>query len=225
MNEEDIRKEAEEISKELHEVKHEVRKSSPMWWILGAVLALLIITMVVPYYGVQIDPHPKNIPLIDEILPQDVSLNENNSQDYKELVDPFDSVVRQVASKVASESCNENKICQTKAVYYFVRDNIDYVSDPIAKEYLEEPREVLVTQAADCESGTMLLAAMLESIGVNAEMVFIPGHAFLRIQLANARNKYKQPDGWIYLDWTCNNCEFGDIPYQNVEKHKSFVNV
>ena len=225
MNEDDIQKEAEEISKELEQAKKEIKKASPMWWILAAVLALLVIMMVVPFYGVSLDPEPKNIPTIDEVLTQDIVLNENHSKDYQELVNPLDSVIRQTSSKVASESCNENKICQAKAVYYFVRDNIDYVSDPIAKEYLEEPREVLVTQAADCESGTMLLASMLESIGVNAEIVFIPGHAFLRIQLKNAGNKYKQPDGWIYLDWTCNNCEFGDIPYQNVDKHKRFVDV
>ena len=231
MNEEDIVKEAEEISRELEKEKQEIKKSkSVIWWILGPVLALLIITMVVPYYGVRLDPEPNNIPAIDDVLPSDISLSNESYQltsdfDYSDLVNPLDPVIKQTADKVASQSCNENKICQAKAIYYFVRDNIDYVSDPIAKEYLEEPREVLKTSASDCESGTMLLASMLESIGVNAEMVFIPGHAFLRIQLANARNKYKQPDGWIYLDWTCNNCEFGEIPYQNVDKYKSFVDV
>jgi transglutaminase-like putative cysteine protease len=225
MNEEDIRKEAEEISKELEHEKQEIKKIKPMWWILAAVLALLVIMMIVPFYGVRLDPEPKNIPSIADILPEDISLNENVSQDYQDLVNPLDPVIRQVASTIASQSCTENKICQAKAMYYFVRDNIDYVSDPIAAEYLEEPREVLKTAAADCESGTMLLASMLESIGVDAEMVFITGHAFLRIELANARNKYKQPDDWIYLDWTCNNCEFGEIPYQNVQKYKSFVDV
>ena len=226
MKEEDIRNEAEEISKELEKEKKEIKKSkSVIWWILGPVLALLIITMVVPYYGVRLDPEPRNIPSIDEVLPANISLSENISQDYQDLVNPMDSVIRQTASTIASQSCNENKICQAKAIYYFVRDNIDYVSDPIATEYLEEPREVLKTAAADCESHAITLAALEESIGVDSQLVFIPGHVFVRIRLPDARNKYKQPDGWIYLDTTCNSCEFGEIPYYNVGKYTSFIDV
>ena len=226
MNEEDIKKEAVEISKEIEQEKEDVRKSKDVvWWILGPVLALLVIMMIVPFYGVRLDPEPKNIPSITDILPQDIVLNRNISQDYQELVNPFDSVIRQIASQVASQSCKENKICQSKAIYYFVRDSIDYVSDPIAKEYLEEPREVLKTQAADCESHAIALAALEESIGVDSQLVFIPGHAFVRIRLPEARNKYKQPDGWIYLDTTCNSCNFGEIPYYNVDKRKTYLEV
>lgn len=226
MNPEDIRKEAEEISRELEKTKEDIRKkASPLWWILAAVLALLIILMIVPFYGVKLDPEPKNIPAIDDVLPSEISLSENVSQNYQDLVNPLDPVIKQTSDKIASLSCTENKICQAKAVYYFVRDNIEYVSDPINSEYLEEPREVLATKAGDCESGTILLASMIEAIGVDAQMVFIPGHAFLRIKLANARNKYKQPDGWIYLDWTCKTCDFGEIPYQNVDKIKTFTDV
>ena len=230
MNEEEIRKEAEEIDKEIYNSKRDIKKSRVIWWILAPVLALLIILMIVPHYSVKIDPEPSNIPNVDEILSQDVSLNNqsyelNSSFDYRNLVNPLDPVIKQTADKIVGISCDGNKICHAKAIYYFVRDNIDYVSDPIASEYLEESREVLVTQAADCESGTMLLASLLESIGIDAQMVFIPRHAFLRIKISEARAKYKQPDGWIYLDWTCNNCEFGDIPYQNVDKVKSFVDV
>lgn len=225
MEEEDIRKEAEEISKEIKYEKKDVKKIKPMWWILAAVLALLIITMIIPYYGVHLDPEPKNIPSIDEVFPVNISLSENASQNYQDLVNPLDPVIKQTASQVASLSCNENKICQAKAIYYFVRDNIDYVSDPIAKEYLEEPREVLKTQAADCDGHAILLATLEESIGVDSQLVFIPGHVFVRIRLPDARNKYKQPDGWIYLDATCDHCDFGEIPYYNVDKRKTYLEV
>ena len=33
-----------------------------------------------------------------------------------------------------------------------------------------------------------------------------------------AQNKYKQ-DGWIYLDWTCDECEFGEVPWSNQERY------
>jgi len=225
MNEEDIRKEAEEISRELYHAKKEVKKSGPIWWILGFVLALLIITMAVPYYGVRLDPEPKNIPDFDSVVPQDIVLKENSSQEFKTLVNPLDSVIKQTANKVVTESCPSNKICYAKALYYFVRDNVQYVNDPVNSEYLEEPRELLVTKAGDCESGTILLASLIESVGIDAQIVLIPGHAFLRIKLDKARNKYKQPDGWIYLDWTCNSCEFGEVSYKNIDAFKSFIEV
>jgi len=107
-----------------------------------------------------------------------------------------------------------------------VRNNINYVKDPVDFEYVEDPKEVLDTQGADCESGTLLIAAMLKSIGISTELVLIPGHAFLRIYWPDARNKYHiLGDDYIYLDWTCSTCEFGEITASSVQAHKTFLEV
>jgi transglutaminase-like putative cysteine protease len=100
-------------------------------------------------------------------------------------------------------------------MYYFVRDNIQYVSDPYAKEYIASPLETLKTGGGDCDDGALLLAAMLESIGVNTRIVTIPGHAFVKAEMPDAPPKYKI-GGWIYMDWTCRTCSFGEIPYNNI---------
>jgi transglutaminase-like putative cysteine protease len=196
----------------------------PIKYILAAFLVLIIIAMAVPYYAVTLDPEPKNIPSLAQVLPSNMQIPVNTSQTYQELVNPSDQIIKQVADKIAAQSCKESKICQAKALYYFTRDNINYVSDPIGKEYLENPREVLATAAADCESGAILLASMIEAVGIDAQLVFIPNHAFVRIQLDKARAKYKIDD-YICLDWTCNTCEFGEIPYQNINKEKSILEV
>jgi len=62
----------------------------------------------------------------------------------------------------------------------------------------------------DCESGSIALANLLEAIGVSTEFVFIPQHALLRINLPEASKRYKI-DGYVYLDWTCKNCKFGEV--------------
>lgn len=92
---------------------------------------------------------------------------------------------------------------------------MQYVSDPYSKEYIASPVETLKTGGGDCEDGTLLLGAMLESIGVDTRIVIIPGHAFLKALIPEASNKDKI-NGWVYMDWTCRECRFGEIPYKDI---------
>ncbi len=214
--------EKEDLIEEIEE--HEHWHKGPIKWILGVFLVLMIITMGVPWYSIRLDPNPKNIPAIDDFKINVETGNQTTSLiTAVENVDPADPTVKQIATQIASSSCEQSRICQAKALYYFVRDNIEYVSDPISKEYIEKPVEVMQNKGADCESGALLLAALEESIGIDSEIVLIPGHAYLRIKLPEALNKYKLEGDWVYLDWTCNNCEFGEIPYKNVGKEASYL--
>ena len=124
---------------------------------------------------------------------------------------PDDPDVKQVATKIAAESCKGSKVCQAKAEYYFVRDNIDYVSDP-PDEYLEHPLETLESGGADCDGEAILLANLLQAIGVYTEYVFVPQHSYVKILLPEAPNRYKDDGNWIHLDPTCKSCDFGERP-------------
>ncbi|MBU1850397.1 MAG: transglutaminase-like domain-containing protein, partial [Nanoarchaeota archaeon] len=145
-------------------------------------------------------------------------------QDFKEFVDPTNPVIKRTANLIATKTCSGERVCQAKAMYYFVRDNIEYVPDPVNFEYVEPAVEVLFSKGADCESGTFLLASLLESIGVDTELVFVPKHAFLRAKIPDALKSYKI-EGWVYLDWTCKNCEFGEIPLGNSFEKRTFLDV
>ena len=200
----------------------------PIKWILAVFLALLIVLVVVPMYAVKLDPEPRNIPSIDEfsdIIDVETGNQTTSLIEAVDNIDASDPVIKQIATRIASSSCEQSKICQAKALYYFVRDNIEYVGDPVKSEYIESPVEVLKNGGSDCESGTLLLAALEESIGIDAEIVLVPRHAYLRIKLPDALNKYKLDGDWVYLDWTCNNCEFGEIPVQNVGREASYLGV
>lgn len=201
----------------------------PIKYILGIFLILLIVLMVLPYYTVKLDPEPKRIASVEEVLFTDVVLSNKSytlktRQDFIEFFNPRDPVIKQAANRIVTLGCESGRVCYAKAIYYFVRDNIQYVSDPVNFEYIEEPKEVLVTKAGDCESGTLLMAALMESIGIDSEIVFITGHAFLRIKLKEALKRYKR-DNYVYLDWTCKSCGFGEIPFQNIDKRKEFLDV
>lgn len=201
----------------------------PIKIILGIFLLFLIVLMVLPVYTVKLDPEPTRVASLDEVILTDVVLSNESftlktRQDFNDFLDSRDPVIKQAANRIVTIGCERSRICNAKAIYYFVRDNIEYVNDPVNFEYIEEPREVLINKAADCESGSLTLAAMLESIGIDAELVFIPGHAFLRIKLDEAMKRYKQDD-YVYLDWTCKQCGFGEIPMKNVGVRKEVLDV
>ena len=219
--------EKQEDKQKHEEESQEITEEPDPWYrgpikiVLSLFLLLLIVMWTFSYYGGKIDPEPTRIPSKAEALPIDIILDNDTilivtKNDFYKAIKPEDPVIKQTADRIASISCDGNRVCQAKAIYYFIRDNYDYISDPVNKEYIEDPKEFLKIGGADCESGTLALASLLEAIGIQAELVFIPGHALLRINLPEASKRYKIND-YVYLDWTCSNCNFGEIPL-NVRK-------
>lgn len=211
----------EEESNEIHVHEEEPsRWKGPLRIILMIFLLFLVVLWIVPHYGIKLNPEPSGIPTLPEI--QSLFLygtetgNGTGISDIKkagrEAVSP---AVKQVANSISAQSCPESGICHAKALYYFVRDNIQYVSDPYEKEYVASPVETLKTGGGDCEDGALLLAAMIESVGISTEIVVIPGHALIKAYMPEAPKKYRIGD-WVYMDWTCSRCRFGEIPYNDV---------
>lgn len=191
----------------------------PIKYIIMLFLLLIIVLWYFPIESIKIDPEPLRIPTIEEVLPTDFKLSNetikiNAQNDFYKFIKPNDPIIKQIANKISTISCDGNQICQAKAIYYFVRDNIEYVADPLGFEYVEDPKEVLYTRGGDCESGSLLLASLIGAIGLDYELVFIPNHIFLRIRLDKALKRYKINDR-IYLDWTCKTCSFGELPLED----------
>lgn len=208
--------------------EEEEPQSSPLKYFFAILLIFLLVITIFPYYSIKLDPSPKNIPTLDQIDIPDFtgkSISPKSLEQYYSLINKTDPYIKTLANSISSISCpKETRICYAKAIYLFTRDNFNYISDPIAQEYVEEPKLFLASRGGDCESGTLFMANLMESIGIDSQIVFIPGHAYLRIYLPESRKKY-QDENWIYLDWTCSDCEFGEIPYQNVDAHKTFIDV
>jgi len=182
----------------------------PFRIILGLVLILMIIGMGVPYYGIKHNPEPKTIidveisndesagvlPDIDSIYPYNVSKS-----------------IKETSNRIVSEACESGiKICQIKAIYYFVRDKIDYVSDPKYREYVQTPEATLYSKAGDCEDKSVLLVQMLKAIGIDSVVATIPGHAYNKIYYPDSPKQYLDNAGWISVDATCKNCAFSELP-------------
>jgi transglutaminase-like putative cysteine protease len=186
--------------------------------------------MAVPYYGIKIDPVPKNIPLVGEVTPYHVdqllnetpTLTSTTRADMLKLVISDHQAIRNMAVRIATASCRESDICYAKAIFYFVRDNFQYVGDP-PNDYLESPFETIYTGGADCDGMAILLANLESAVGIPTRFAFIPNHVYVQVKIDDAPKKYKEEDGWISLDPTCSDCEFGEIPYSTLNKRKEYL--
>ncbi len=200
----------------------------PIKWILAIFLALIIVLWYIPSYAVKIDPYPKYIPTIEEVIPSQISLDTinnsiNTKEDFLRFLNFNDPVIKQTADRIVTKACKSNKVCHAKAIFYFVRDRFDYVSDPNAFEYVKTAKESLVNGGGDCDDASVLAANLLGAVGIRTRFVFIPGHVYIQAYLPEALKKYKTEEDWVNLDPTCKNCEFGEIPIENINKFKTYV--
>ena len=183
----------------------------PIIIIGGIFLLLLLVVSYVPLTNLGQYENPSNIPSIKDVrslLPQNIS-NPRTLDIWDYVVD--DSEIKHISNRIVVDSCSEGTTCYAKALYYFVRDNVQYVSDP-AKEYYETPFETILSGGADCDGQAILLVNLLQSVGFLTEFVFEPGHVYVRFYSATIPDIYRAKDNWVYLDTTCKTCEFAEIP-------------
>jgi transglutaminase-like putative cysteine protease len=206
----------------------------PLKIIVGLFLVIIIVSWMIPYYYIKDNPHPKYIPTIDEVYsPTDIeykNITINSYYDYVLFIDTTSPEIKNVADRIVSLACDYSEnyiVCHTKALYYFVRNNLNYVRDPTAFEYVKTPLENLNNLGGDCDDASVLLASLLGSIGVRTRLVFIPGHVYVEAFIPEASYKYKvsKSQNWVALDATCINCEFGRIPLSNMNSDKNYINV
>lgn len=206
----------EHVEEEIEEKKW---YQSPIKWILAIFLALIIIVTVLPNTFVKLDPKPGIIPSIDEVFngtSNQTNFSINSIQEFYNYV-KTDGEIKKVADKIASASCDSNRICNAKAMYLFVRNNIEYVNDPVKFEFVKEPAYTLEVRSGDCDDHAVLLSSLLRSVGIQTKFVFIPQHVYIQAKLPKALNRYRQND-WVNLDPTCKTCEFGEIPPNLVDR-------
>jgi hypothetical protein len=182
---------------------------------IAALLALVLILLSVQGIEYLIHPSPGKIPTLSAIQPflgkpDGQAFSSYRPDDLDRVVRDSENTLKLVSNTVASNSCKSgDPVCQSNALFQFVRDNITYVPDPQFHDQLENPLSVLKTGGADCEDMAVLVGGLQKAIGNEARLVFIPGHAYAQVRIPN----YK--DQWISLEPTCKICKFGEVPTEN----------
>jgi hypothetical protein len=192
---------------------------------LAVFLAVCLLLLSLEGYSYLIHPEPKMDLALSDVrgfLPNDSvqPFGSHQPDEVKKVLDETEKPIKQIANFIASSACKSgDSVCQAKALFYFVRDQITYVPDPQFHDELENPLVVLKTGGADCEDMAVLVSAFQKAIGNDARLVFIPGHAYAQVKIPGYWDK------WYNLEATCKTCKFNDIPTDNQLQPKDYIDL
>lgn len=101
---------------------------------------------------------------------------------------------------------------QARVIFFFVRDRVRYVHDPLYVETIAGPLETLKTRAGDCDDKSVLAAALLQAIGHPARFVAVAfdgnpfSHVFVETMVGQK---------WRPMELTDRQMPFGEYPEQH----------
>jgi hypothetical protein len=119
---------------------------------------------------------------------------------------------------------------QARRIFEFVRDEIQYIHDPLGVEEIQFPQKTIRLGSGDCDDKALLLVSLLMAIGFETCLFVadvdndgLPDHVYAGVYIPDAPDHYKPfpqkvlCDGknfrdWVPLDPTYEDSEFGLIP-------------
>jgi hypothetical protein len=98
---------------------------------------------------------------------------------------------------------------EAEALYNWVRSNIRFTKDPVDKETLYPPSEMLQIRSGDCDDISMLLGALLMAVGYPARLMTVAanGDEFSHVYVEGQINGQ-----WIPMDPARSDSQFGVAP-------------
>jgi len=161
------------------------------------IIVILLIAVIIPLNGcLGVEERYKAIKSdleeVLEIYKAEINDFKSQSKSYEEhdsglkypraetitnYVEPTDSNVRNQALEIVTGNPSginaDADSWKIWSIFYWVSQNIQYVSDPIGQEYFQFAHETLQTKAGDCDDFSILLASMYESVGLDSALAFI----------------------------------------------------
>lgn len=99
-------------------------------------------------------------------------------QRYVDAILPASDDLRALAYKKVKSCPAGDRTCIAIELYRYVQEEIGYLADPAAREYIQTPTTTLNIGAGDCEDLSILLASLLENTGIPSLLVFAQNHVY-----------------------------------------------
>ena len=150
-------------------------------------------------------------PLLSGDAGVEQTINQMRALADEALHDP--SIIR-LATDIVRGTPAFDDVAEARALYDWVHSNIRFTKDPINKEKLYPPAELLKIRAGDCDDISMLLGVLLMAVGYPARLVTVavPGQAD---QFSHVYIEGEVPAGsgqWLPMDPARYDSEFGVPP-------------
>ena len=143
-------------------------------YVVGLFLILIVVAWIVPSYGLKQNPEPKQIPALKELNIPSLTIPNITSSDIRNYIQTT-SDIKRIADQIVSQSCSPtHKVCNAKALFYFVQKNFNYVNDPLAFEYYKTPQESFSSTSGDCDDSSILVSSLLRSVGLSTHNSKVP---------------------------------------------------
>jgi len=117
--------------------------------------------------------------------------------------------VRLLAGDIVRYLSPKDWINEARSIQRWVRDNIRYTKDIVGVETLHSAEKVLELGYGDCDDKTILVAAMLESIGHPTKLKAV---GFSKKSLSHIYPLVKIKNKWIPVETTEKGWELGKEP-------------
>ena len=105
-----------------------------------------------------------------------------------------------------------NDIGEANALYEWVRQNIRFTKDPVNKEKLYPPSELLKIKAGDCDDISMLLGTLLMAVGYPARVMTVAAAGGSPEQFSHVYVEGEIGGQWIPMDPARWDSQFGVAP-------------
>lgn len=124
------------------------------------------------------------------------------------------------AATARTRGCSDKDIgCRIRAIHAFVRDAIRYQLDPVDLEMIQTPDKTMERGAGDCDDQAILVASLLEAIGIPSRFVAI---GFEPNVYEHVYTEGKAGTVWVPLE-TTENVEAGWNPADNANVRARIV--
>lgn len=104
---------------------------------------------------------------------------------------------------------------EVEALYNWVKRHIRFTKDPVTKEKLYPPQELLKIRAGDCDDISMLLGAFAMAVGYNARLITVSANRANPGEFSHVYVEAEVPPGsgqWVPMDAARADSEFGIEP-------------
>ena len=142
---------------------------------------------------------------------------EQTINEMRSLVDEAlrDSSIIRLATDIVRRVPAFDDYAEANALYEWVRGNIRFTKDPVNKEKLYPPAELLKVRAGDCDDISMLLGTLLMAVGYPARLMTVAASPGSPQQFSHVYVEGEVPAGsgqWIPMDPARYDSKFGVAP-------------
>jgi Transglutaminase-like superfamily len=151
----------------------------------------------------------------EPLLSGDAGVEQTINQ-MRELADEalHDPSIIRLATDIVRSAPAFDEIAEARALYDWVHGNIRFTKDPVNKEKLYPPAELLKIRAGDCDDIAMLLGVLLMAVGYPARLVTVAvsGQAEQFSHVYTEGEVPAHSGQWVAMDPARYDSEFGVPP-------------